>query len=149
MGVTHEQSSGGAIHLIGEIGGVYGPKRMNTDPGRRGTEVFPNTISVPHGNQTYKIWATAKPTATFYGVNSQRFDYYNVNPSYPKDFGFSELYLVGVTGGVSNTVFRINDRFTIVLGNGDRLQVGEGFRAPVRKMQFITGYGLVDLIGVE
>ena len=75
---------------------------------------------------------------------------YDKNPVYPRDFGFSELYLLQVKAEAANTLVRLNDKTSIFLANaGDLYQVSEAFRTPVRKLQVLDGQATCDLLGVE
>ncbi len=75
---------------------------------------------------------------------------YDKNPVYPRDFGFSELYLLQVKAEQAGTLVRLNDKTSIYLANaGDLYQVSEAFRTPVKKLQVVDGQATCDLLGVE
>jgi hypothetical protein len=75
--------------------------------------------------------------------------YYDKNPVTPKDFGFTELYLMRLRADAANTLVRVNDRTNIYFaGSGDTVAIDPNFRAPVKKLQVITGRATADLLGV-
>ena len=75
--------------------------------------------------------------------------YYDRNPVTPKDFGFTELYLMRLRADASNTLVRVNDRTNIYFASsGDTVAVDPNFRAPVKKLHVITGRATADLLGV-
>jgi hypothetical protein len=75
--------------------------------------------------------------------------YYDKNPITPKDFGFTELYLMRLRADGANTLVRVNDRTNIYFANsGDAVTIDPNFRAPVKKLQVITGRVTADLLGV-
>ena len=75
---------------------------------------------------------------------------YDKNPVYPRDFGFSETYLLQIKAEAPDTLIRLNDKTSIYLANaGDVFQVGEAFRTPVKKLQVLSGQATADLLGVE
>jgi hypothetical protein len=75
--------------------------------------------------------------------------YYDKNPVTPKDFGFTELYLMRLRADAANTLVRVNDRTNIYFaGSGDTVTIDPNFRAPVKKLQVITGRATADLLGV-
>ncbi len=148
---TRVKAVSGTVYITGDVGNTYmrGSQSSSTSSTAEVelTALEPTT-AVPQGNQTWRIWAVGNGRASWARI--QRHEYYNVNPVHPRDFGFTELYLISVKSTQPNTVLRINDRTGIHLpNNGDIFQVGEGFRTPVRKMHFPIGAGDVDLLGVE
>jgi hypothetical protein len=75
--------------------------------------------------------------------------YYDKNPVTPKDFGFTELYLMRLRADAANTLVRVSDRTNIYFaGSGDTVAIDPNFRAPVKKLQVITGRATADLLGV-
>jgi hypothetical protein len=71
--------------------------------------------------------------------------YYDKNPVTPKDFGFTELYLMRLRADATNTLVRVNDRTNIYFaGSGDTVAIDPNFRAPVKKLQVITGRATAD-----
>jgi hypothetical protein len=75
--------------------------------------------------------------------------YYDKNPVTPKDFGFTELYLMRLRADAANTLVRVNERTNIYFaGSGDTVAIDPNFRAPVKKLQVITGRATADLLGV-
>jgi len=74
---------------------------------------------------------------------------YDKNPVYPRDFFFSEMYLLRVRAEQANTVVRLNDMTSIYLANaGDTFAVGEQFKTPVKKLQVLSGQATCDMLGV-
>ena len=74
---------------------------------------------------------------------------YEKNPVTPRDFFFSEMYLLRVKAEQPNTIVRLNDSTSILLANaGDLFEVGEAFRTPVKKLQVLDGQATCDMLGV-
>ncbi|MCS7133577.1 MAG: hypothetical protein NZ921_02095 [Candidatus Caldarchaeum sp.] len=75
--------------------------------------------------------------------------YYDKNPVTPRDFGFTELYLMRVRAEANNTLVRVNDRTNLFFAtSGDSVVIDPNFRAPIQKIHVITGRVTCDLLGV-
>ncbi|MEM1943772.1 MAG: hypothetical protein QXY50_00805 [Candidatus Caldarchaeum sp.] len=75
--------------------------------------------------------------------------YYDKNPVAPRDFGFTELYLMRLRAEVADTLARINDKTNTYFANaGDTLVVDPSFRAPINKIHVVKGKITADLLGV-
>ncbi|GBC68393.1 hypothetical protein HRbin01_00074 [archaeon HR01] len=75
--------------------------------------------------------------------------YYNKNPVTPRDFGFTELYLMKIRADTADTLARINDKTNIYLASsGDAVAIDPNFRAPISKIHVVKGRVTCDLLGV-
>ncbi|MCS6770065.1 MAG: hypothetical protein NZ570_06490 [Candidatus Caldarchaeum sp.] len=75
--------------------------------------------------------------------------YYDKNPVTPRDFGFTELYLMRVRAEASNTLVRVNDRTNLFFAtSGDSVVIDPNFRSYISKIQVITGRATCDMLGV-
>ncbi len=75
--------------------------------------------------------------------------YYDKNPITPRDFGFTELYLMRLRAEAAGTVVRVNDITNIYFANsGDTVVIDPAFRAPIRKLYVLVGKVTADLLGV-
>ncbi|MEM2096068.1 MAG: hypothetical protein QXR20_05595 [Candidatus Caldarchaeum sp.] len=75
--------------------------------------------------------------------------YYDKNPVAPRDFGFTELYLMRLRAEVADTLARINDKTnTYFVNAGDTLVIDPSFRAPINKIHVVKGKITADLLGV-
>jgi len=75
--------------------------------------------------------------------------YYNKNPVTPRDFGFTELYLMRIRAEVADTLARLNDKTNMYFANaGDSVVIDPNFRAPVTKIYVLKGRVTADLLGV-
>ncbi|MCX8201309.1 MAG: hypothetical protein N3H84_04320 [Candidatus Caldarchaeum sp.] len=75
--------------------------------------------------------------------------YYDKNPITPRDFGFTEIYLMRVRAEAANTLVRVNDRTNLFFAtSGDSVVIDPNFRAYISKIQVITGRATCDFLGV-
>ena len=75
--------------------------------------------------------------------------YYDNNPITPRNFGFTELYLMRLRSEAAGTLVRVNDKTNIYFASsGDMVTIDPNFRAPVKKLHVITGKVTADLLGV-
>ncbi|MEM4189325.1 MAG: hypothetical protein QW544_02255 [Candidatus Caldarchaeum sp.] len=116
-----------------------------TDPRLRDTP--------PSNNLNWSIWAAGSGLAT--ASYTQRYIYYTVNPVTPKEFGFSELYLVADEIPPQGLVV-LNDNEAGALYNSSttatRIDSYELFRIPVKKINVVqeptSGRIVMYLIGL-
>ncbi len=92
---TRVKAVSGTVYITGDVGNTYmrGSQSSSTSSTAEVelTALEPTT-AVPQGNQTCRIWAVGNGRASWARI--QRHEYYNVNPVHPRDFGFTELYLI-------------------------------------------------------
>ncbi|MEM2114528.1 MAG: hypothetical protein QXS12_03650 [Candidatus Caldarchaeum sp.] len=75
--------------------------------------------------------------------------YYDKNPVAPRDFGFTELYLIRLRAEVADTLARINDKTNMYFATaGDSVVIDPSFRAPINKIHVVKGKITADLLGV-
>ncbi|MEM4281495.1 MAG: hypothetical protein QW470_07320 [Candidatus Caldarchaeum sp.] len=75
--------------------------------------------------------------------------YYDKNPVTPRDFGFTELYLMRIRAEVADTLARLNDKTNMYFANaGDSVVIDPNFRAPITKLYVLKGRVTADLLGV-
>lgn len=75
--------------------------------------------------------------------------YYDKNPVTPRDFGFTELYLMRVRADENNTLVRFNDKTNVFFASaGDSVVIDPNFRAPVGRIQVVRGRATCDMLGV-
>lgn len=75
--------------------------------------------------------------------------YYDKNPVTPRDFGFTELYLMRLRAEAAGTLVRVNDTANIYFtSSGDTVVIDPAFRAPIRKLYVLVGKVTADLLGV-
>jgi hypothetical protein len=96
----------------------------------------------------WEIWAAGTGLAT--AAYTQRYTHYTKNPVYPKDFGFSELYLLDINAPNGGLVV-LNDNTTTAVY--DTAQTYTAFKVPVRKIEVIqeptTGRIVLNMIGLQ
>jgi hypothetical protein len=98
---------------------------------------------------SWEIWAAGAGLST--GAGTQIYAYYNKTPVTPRDFGFSELYLIQARGVDANSIAIINDHFAGILyfqNPGDTFTPPSMFRVPVKKIHVMQGRATFDLLGV-
>jgi hypothetical protein len=98
---------------------------------------------------SWEIWAAGVGLSTKAGT--QVYAYYNKTPVTPRDFGFSELYLIQARAVDANSVAIINDHFAGILyfqNSGDTFTPPSMFRVPVKKIHVMQGRVTFDLLGV-
>ncbi len=100
-------------------------------------------------SRTYPITFLVRGNGAYDYVEFRPRIYYDRNPVTPKDFGFTELYLMRLRADATNTLVRVNDRTNIYFANnGDTVAIDPNFRAPVKKLHVITGRATADMLGV-
>jgi hypothetical protein len=101
----------------------------------------------PSTTLNWEIWAAGSGLATV--AYTQRHTYYTKNPVYPKDFGFSELYLLDINASNGGLVV-LNDNTAAAIYN--TTQTYTAFKVPVRKIEVIqeptTGRIVLNMIGI-
>jgi hypothetical protein len=101
----------------------------------------------PSTTLNWEIWAAGTGLAT--AAYTQRHAYYTKNPVYPKDFGFSELYLLDINAPYGGLVV-LNDNTEAVIYNTS--QTYTAFKFPVRKIEVIqeptSGRIVLNMIGL-
>jgi len=98
---------------------------------------------------SWEIWAAGSGLATKAGT--QAYAYYNKTPVTPRDFGFSELYLIQARGVDAGSIAIINDHFAGILyfaSPGDTFIPPSMFRVPIKKIHVMQGRITFDLLGV-
>jgi hypothetical protein len=98
---------------------------------------------------SWEIWAAGVGLSTRAGT--QVYAYYNKTPVTPRDFGFSELYLIQARAVDANSIAIINDHFAGILyfqNSGDTFTPPSMFRVPVKKIHVMEGRITFDLLGV-
>ena len=99
---------------------------------------------------SWSIWAAGSGLAT--AVYTQKHIYYVKNPVTPKDFGFTELYLIQARGEEANSLAILNDNIAGALffrNVGDTFIPPSTVRIPVWKIHVLEGRVTFDLLGVE
>ena len=99
---------------------------------------------------SWEIWAAGDGITT--KAVTQYHALYNITPVTPRDFGFSELYLIQAKSVEANSIAIINDHYAGILyfsGAGDVFQPPSLFRVPIKKLHVLQGKITFDLLGVE
>ena len=99
---------------------------------------------------SWEIWAAGEGLAS--KAVTQYHALYDRTPVTPRDFGFTELYLIQARGEEDESIAVINDHFAGILyfkNTGDVFQPPSMFRVPIRKIHVLQGKVTFDLLGVE
>jgi len=148
------KANSGTVYVVLVVGGLCGSEQSLTNT-TLAKKSLPAEVKVASGGQhRYMIIARgngATGDADGDGVIAwfRPAVLYDKNPVFPRDFFFSEMYLLRVRAEQANTVVRLNDMTSIYLANaGDTFAVGEAFRTPVKKLQILSGQATCDMLGV-
>ncbi|MEM3395329.1 MAG: hypothetical protein QXT12_04895 [Nitrososphaerota archaeon] len=97
----------------------------------------------------WEIWAAGAGLAT--RAITQFNVYYNKNPVTPRDFGFTELYILRVTATEANTLVMINEHKSAMIylqNSGDSYIAPQNFNFPARIITVLSGKPIIDMIGL-
>lgn len=97
----------------------------------------------------WEIWAAGAGLST--RAITQFNAYYNENPVTPRDFGFTELYILRVIAADTNTLVMINEHKAAMIylpSNGDSYIAPQNFNFPAKKITVLSGKPIIDMIGV-
>lgn len=136
-----------------EIAGVIAGKKgsaTTTSTGYVELTVFSENTDIPQGSVEWAIYANGFGFAR--NAAAQRFAYFGKNPLYPRDLGFSELYMIRAEGVDADSLVIINDNDAgaIYFPNpGDTYTPPANLRVPIRKIEVMQGRATIDLLGIR
>lgn len=97
----------------------------------------------------WEIWGAGAGLST--KALTQIHAYYNVNPVRPRDFGFTELYILRITAAEDGTLVMINEHQAAMIylpNNGDSYIAPGNFNFPAYIITVLSGKPIIDMIGI-